>query len=118
MHGAYVTYGRHFGNLMPYVTTAIHRVDSPLTTDAIPAVGPLAPLAAGVNLAIGNSSDQDSYSIGIRYELPGFSVVKGALLKVQYDRIEVDSGPGNLNFVTPEFDGSVDMIGMSVDFIF
>ena len=118
MHGAYVTYGRQFGNLMPYVTTAIHRVDSPLTSDAIPAVGPLAALAAGVNQTIGNSTDQDSYSIGVRYELPGFSVVKGALLKVQYDRIEIDAGPGNLNFVQPDFDGSVDMIGMSVDFIF
>jgi hypothetical protein len=118
MHGAYVTYGRRFGNFMPYFTTAMHRVDSPLATDGIPAVGPLAPLAAGVNQAIGNTSDQDSYSIGIRYELPSFSVVKGALLKVQYDRIETDGGPGNLNFVQPGFDGSVDMIGMSVDFIF
>lgn len=118
MHGAYATYGRRFGNFMPYFTTAIHRVDSPLTTDAIPAVGPLAPLAAGVNEAIANSSDQDSYSIGLRYELPSFSAVKGALLKVQYDRIETDGGPGNLNFVTPQFDGSVDMIGMSVDVIF
>lgn len=118
MHGAYVTYGRRFGNFMPYFTTAIHRVDSPLTTDAIPSVGPLEPLAAGVNYAIGNTSDQDSYSIGLRYELPSFSAVKGALLKVQYDRIETDGGPGNLNFVTPQFDGSVDMIGMSVDVIF
>jgi hypothetical protein len=118
MHGAYVTYGRRFGNFTPYVTKAIHRVDSPLSTDAIPAVGPLAALAAGVNQAIGHSSDQDSYSIGVRYELPSFSVAKGALLKVQYDRIETDGGPGNLNFVTPQFDDTVDMIGMSIDFIF
>lgn len=118
MHGAYVTYGRHFGNFMPYVTKAMHRVDSPLTTDAIPAVGPLAPLAFGVNQAIGSASDQDSYSVGVRYELPSFSVVKGALLKVQYDRIDTDGGPGNLNFVTPEFDGTVDMFGLSIDFIF
>ena len=118
MHGAYVTYGRRFGNFMPYVTKAIHRIDSPTTTDAIPAVGLLAPLAFGVNQAIGSTSDQDSYSIGMRYELPSFSVVKGALLKVQYDRIDTDGGPGNLNFVTPEFDGTVDMFGMSIDFIF
>jgi hypothetical protein len=118
MNGAYVTYGRRFGNFMPYLTLAIHRVDGPLSTDAIPAVGPLAPLAAGVNQAIANSTDQDSYSLGVRYELPGFSVAKGALLKVQYDRIETDGGPGNLNFVTPEFDGAVDMVGLSIDFIF
>jgi hypothetical protein len=118
MHGAYLTYGRRFGNFMPYVTGAIHRVDSPLMTDAIPAVGPLAELAAGVNLAIANTTDQDSYSVGLRYELPSFSVVKGALLKLQYDHIDTDGGPGNLNFVTPAFDGTVDMFGMSLDFIF
>lgn len=118
MHAAYVTYGRRFGNFMPYATAAIHRVDSPLTTDAIPAVGPLAELAAGVNLAIANSSDQDSYSVGVRYELPSFSVVKGALLKLQYDHIDTDGGPGNLNFVTPDFAGTLDMFGMSLDFIF
>lgn len=118
MHGAYVTYGRRVGNFMPYVTKAIHRIDSPMTTDAIPAIGPLAPLAIGVNQAIGSTSDQDSYSIGVRYELPSFSVVKGALLKVQYDRIDADGGPGNLNFVTPQFDGTVDMFGLSIDFIF
>jgi hypothetical protein len=118
MHGAYLTYGRRFGNFMPYLTAAIHRVDSPMTTDAIPAVGPLAELAAGVNETIGNSSDQNSYSAGVRFELPSFSAVKGALLKLQYDHIVTDDGPGNLNFVTPRFDGAVDMIGMSVDFIF
>jgi hypothetical protein len=118
MHGAYLTYGRRFGNFMPYLTAAIHRVDSPMTTDAIPAVGPLAELAAGVNETIGNSSDQNSYSAGVRFELPSFSAVKGALLKLQYDHIVTDGGPGNLNFVTPRFDGAVDMIGMSVDFIF
>jgi hypothetical protein len=118
MHGAYLTYGRRFGNFMPYLTAAIHRVDSPMTTDAIPAVGPLAELAAGVNQTIGNSSDQDSYSAGLRFELPSFSAVKGALLKLQYDHIVTDGGPGNLNFVTPQFAGAVNMVGMSVDFIF
>jgi hypothetical protein len=118
MHGAYLTYGRRFGNFMPYLTAAIHRVDSPLTTDRIPAVGPLAPLAAGVNATIGSSTDQDSYSAGLRYDLPGFSVVKGALLKLQFDHIDTDGGPGNLNAVTPAFDGTVNLIGVSADFVF
>jgi hypothetical protein len=118
MHGFYVTCGRRFGDFMPYFTAAVHRVDSPLTTDAIPAVGPLAALAAGVNQAMSSSTDQDSYSAGIRYELPSFSVVRGALLKLQYDRIETDGGAGNLNFVTPQFDGTLHMVGMSLDFVF
>jgi hypothetical protein len=118
MHGAYVTYGRRFGSFMPYATTAIHRIDSPVSTDLIPAVGPLAALAAGVNQALSSTTDQDSYSVGVRYELPTFSVLKGALLKLQYDRIDTDGGPGNLNFVLPGYDGTVDMISMSFDFIF
>jgi hypothetical protein len=32
--------------------------------------------------------------IGVRYELPSFSVVKGALLKLHYDHIDTDGGPG------------------------
>jgi hypothetical protein len=118
MHDAYVTYGRRFGGFMPYFTSAIHRVDTPTSTTAVPAVGPLAPLAAGVNLTLGSTSDQDSYSVGVRYELPSFSVVRGALLKLQYDRIDTDGGPGDLNFIVPGFDGTVDMISMSLDVIF
>lgn len=118
MHGAYVTYGRRFGNFMPYFTTAIHRVDSPLSTDKVPSVGPLAPLAAGVAAAMNNSTDQDSYSFGIRYELPSFSVVNGALLKLQFDHIDTDGGPGNLNFIMPGYDGTVNMLGLSADFVF
>jgi hypothetical protein len=45
-------------------------------------------------------------------------VVRGALLKLQYDRIETDGGAGNLNFVTAQFDGTLHMVGMSLDFVF
>lgn len=117
-HGAYVTYGRRFGSVMPYATYAIARVDSPTSTNLIPAVGPLAPLAAGVNAAMSGNSDQDSYSVGVRYEVPSFLMVKGALVKLQYDHIDTDGGPGMLNDVQPGFDGTVDMISASFDFIF
>ncbi len=117
-HGAYATYGRRFGGFMPYVTYAISRRDETLHSDAIPAVGPLAALNAGVNAVIGSgATDQDTYSAGVRYELPSFSVVKGALVKLQFDHIDAD-GRGDLNNVTPSFDGKVNVVSASFDFIF
>lgn len=117
-YGAYVTYGRRFGSIMPYATYALQRRDEVLRSDAIPAAGPLAALNAGVNGALASgATDQDSYSVGVRYEVPSFSVVKGALVKLQFDHIDAD-GRGNLNNVQPGFDGKVNMLSASFDFIF
>lgn len=117
-YGAYATYGRRFGNVMPYATFAISRRETVMHSDAIPAVGPLADLNAAVNAIIGSgSTDQESYSVGVRYELPSFSVVNGALLKLQFDHIDAD-GRGDLINVQPGFDGKVNMISASFDFIF
>lgn len=118
-HAAYLTYGYRIGNLMPYATIAGMRRETPLSTDAIPAVGAFAPLSAGVNgvIASQGTTDQDSYSVGVRYELPSFSVVKGALVKLQFDHIDAE-GRGNLNNVQPGFDGKLDMVSASFDVIF
>jgi hypothetical protein len=62
--------------------------------------------------------DQDAYSVGVRYEVPSFSVLKGALVKLQYDRIDAEHGHGMLNNATANFDGSVNMVSASFDFIF
>jgi hypothetical protein len=118
-YAAYLTYGYRFGNLMPYATIAGTRRETPLSTNAIPTTGALAMLSAGVNGVIQTqgTTDQDSYSVGVRYELPSFSVVKGALVKLQFDHIDAD-GRGNLNNVQPGFDGKLDMVSASFDFIF
>jgi hypothetical protein len=117
-HGAYATYGRRFGSLMPYATLAMQRRDEVMRSDAIPAAGPLAGLNAGVNATLAaGATDQDSYSLGVRYEVPSFSIVKGALVKLQFDHIDAD-GRGNLNNVQPGFDGKVNMLSASFDFIF
>lgn len=117
-HGAYATYGRRLGGFMPYATYAISRRDETMHSDAIPAVGPLAGLNAGVNATIGaGATDQDSYSVGVRYEVPSFSVLKGALVKLQFDHIDAD-GRGDLNHVTAGFDGNVNVVSASFDFIF
>jgi hypothetical protein len=117
--GAYATYGRRFGNLMPYATYAISRRDEITRSDAIPAVGPLAALNGGVNASLAQgSTDQDSYSLGVRYEVPAFSVLKAALVKLQFDHIDAKDGKGILNNVQPNFDGELNMISASFDFIF
>jgi len=116
---AYLTYGRRIGNLMPYATIAGLRRHEALTSTGIPAVGPVAGLNVAVNtlLETVGATDQDSYSVGVRYELPSFSVLNGALVKLQFDHIDAD-GRGNLNNVLPGFDGKVNMISASLDFIF
>lgn len=116
---AYLTYGRRFGNLMPYATIAGLRRHEAMSSTAIPAAGSLAALNVAVNTLIQTvgASDQDSYSVGVRYELPSFSVVNGALVKLQFDHIDAD-GNGNLNNLRPGFDGKVNMISASFDFIF
>jgi hypothetical protein len=113
--GAYLSYGRRFANLMPYATYAISRRDTPTasTAVAIPA------LSFGLNAAIANAyDDQSSYGAGVRYEVPSFSVFKGALVKLQYDRIKAEHGNGMLNNATANFDGSLNMVSASFDFIF
>ncbi len=116
---AYLTYGRRFGNFMPYATLAAQRRDQGMTVNGVPTTGPLAALGQNLNavIAAAASGDQDSYSVGVRYEVPSFSVVKGALVKLQFDHIDAD-GRGNLNNVQPGFDGKVNMISASLDFIF
>ncbi len=116
--GAYVTYGRRFGGLMPYVTFAQSRHHRP-DASTIPTTGSFAPLAFGVSMLLeGGYSDHDSYSAGVRYELPAFSSLKGALVKLQLDHIDAKDGNGMLNNVQPGFDHRVNMITASFDFIF
>ena len=117
--GGYATYGRRFGNLMPYATYAQLRRDTETHSNAIPAVGPLAALNGAVNATLAaGAGDQNSYGVGVRYELPSFSVLKGSLVKLQLDHIDTKDTNGMLNAVQPDFDGSLNMISASFDFIF
>lgn len=117
--GGYATYGRRFGNFMPYATYAQLRRDTATHSDEVPAAGALAPLNAAVNATLARGAgDQDSYGVGVRYELPSFSVLKGSLVKLQLDHIDTKDTNGMLNTVQPGFDGSLNMISASFDFIF
>jgi hypothetical protein len=113
--GAYATYGRRFANVMPYATYAILRRGDVADATSVQIPG----LTEGINALIAQGyNDQDSYGLGLRYEVPSFSVVKGAIVKLQYDRIEAQKGIGMFNAVTAGFDGDANMISASFDFIF
>jgi hypothetical protein len=113
--GAYLTYGRHVGSWMPYATYAISRRETPTTSPIIT----IPALAAGVDATMaGGYMDQDAYSVGVRYEVPSFSVLKAALIKLQFDHIDAKDGRGMLNNVTAGFDGNVNVVSASFDFIF
>lgn len=113
-HGMYLTLGRRFGSFTPYATYAKNVIDSPRSTAAIP----IAPLAAAVNGSLITRSDQDSYSVGLSYQAPTLPVLKGAVVKLQYDRIDAEEGYGLLSGVQPGFDGKVDMVSVSFDVLF
>ncbi|HMN44144.1 MAG TPA: hypothetical protein PKE27_06220 [Povalibacter sp.] len=118
MHSAYATYGHRFGSLMPYATYAIARRDG-ANASAIPDGSPFAAIAAAANATLASTgNDQDSYTLGLRYEVPSFSIVKGAIVKLQYDHIEAKEGNGLFINVQPGFEGETDMISASFDFIF
>ncbi len=118
MHSAYFTYGHRFGNFMPYATYAIARHDG-YESSAIPAGSPFAGLAAVANGALAATpNDQDTYSAGLRYELSSVPLLKGAVVKLQYDHIKAKEGNGLFINVQPGFEGKTDMISASFDFIF
>ncbi|HKE95147.1 MAG TPA: hypothetical protein VKB34_12625, partial [Povalibacter sp.] len=119
MYAAYATYGHRFGNFTPYATYAIARLNGRETSE-IPAVGPLAGLSNVVTSTLAErfNNDQDTWSIGLRYEVPAFSVLSGAVAKLQYDSIDAKGGRGLFVAPQPGFDGTAGMISASFDFIF
>jgi hypothetical protein len=118
LYAAYATYGHRFGPLMPYGTYSITRRNG-VESSAIPAGSPFAALAGVVNNVLSaTTNDQSTYGFGVRYEVPAFSVLKGAIAKLQYDHFDAKAGNGTFINVQPGFDGDADMISASFDLIF
>lgn len=112
----YLTGGYRFGNFMPHITFSQVKVDSPTSQSVVPAVGPLAAVAGGVNtLLAGQNVAQKAIAIGGRWQFH-----KNADLKVQWDRIDLPDGAvGNFQKAQPGFAGSkVNVYSAAVDFVF
>ncbi|HMN44148.1 MAG TPA: porin [Povalibacter sp.] len=128
LSGAYLTFGNRFGSFTPYATVALLNVDSPRTNEdiVIPAPAPgnavlratLASLDATVDRLAGAVSDQNTYSLGLRYDVPAFSVVKGAVVKAQIDHIDPKDGKGFFGQAPVGFSESVNVYSLTFDFIF
>lgn len=123
--GGYLTAGKRFGSFTPYATYALYDVQSDRTNDTIqiPAGSPLAPtlryLDASVDGVAGVVSDQETLSVGFRYDVPAFAMLKGAVLKMQVDRMDPkDGGKGFLSVAEPGFSDVVHMYSLSFDMIF
>jgi hypothetical protein len=109
--GQYALAGYRIQKFTPYVMYSVHKVISSTTNTTIPAVGPLLPLALGVDALIAGY-DQHSSSAGIRWDFHN-----SMDLKLQVDHISFQ-GPGLFANVQPGFHSPVNVVGLAVDFVF
>jgi hypothetical protein len=109
----YVLAGYRIRKFTPYAIYARQRVTSERTDTTIPAIGPLLPLAQGVNQLINSiCADQHTASAGLRWDFH-----ESVDLKLQVDHI---SFQGNGLFINPQpgFHGPVNVGSMTLDFVF
>ena len=93
--------------------TRAQKVTSERTDTTIPRIGPLLPLALGVNQLINSfGADQHTISAGIRWD-----VHESVDLKLQVDRVS-PQGNGLFFNVQPGFHGPVTVASMTLDFVF
>lgn len=127
LSGAYLTVGSRFGGFTPYATVGRLRVDSPRTNSVIQVSPSMSPVLRATLTALDTSvdrlaalvGDQDSYSIGVRYEVPSFSVLRGLVVKGQVDHIEAEKNTrGFFGAVPTGFDGTANMYTLSLDLVF
>ena len=111
--GEYILAGYRVQKFTPYAMFARQKITSARTDNTIPPVGPLLPLAQGVNQLINSvGGDQHTTSVGLRWDLH-----ESLDLKLQVDRITPE-GPGLFIFVQPGFHGPVDVASLTLDFVF
>ena len=111
--GQYLLAGYRVGKLTPYAMYARQWVTSARTDTTIPQVGPLIPLALGVNQLINSvGADQHTISAGARWD-----VHESVDLKLQVDRVSPEGNGLFLN-IRPGFHGPVYVASMTLDFVF
>ena len=121
--GWYVMAGYHFSQLIPYLTIgqveARRKVEPGISAAGLPP--PLAEAAAALNggltaILTAFAPSQSSVSVGVRWDL-----VKNVDLKLQYDRVRLDSNSsGRLQNVQPGFrpEDQVNVFSLAMDFVF
>jgi hypothetical protein len=109
--GRYGLVGYRMGELTPFVIYAEREVDSARTSNVVPQVGPLIPLALGVNALIAGAQ-QDTTSVGVRWD-----AADSVAVKFQYDYIDPE-GAGLLANASTGFNESVNVFSLAVDVVF
>jgi hypothetical protein len=109
--GRYVLAGYRVGKFTPYAMYAEREIDSARSNTVIPAVGPLIPLAAGVN-ALVLGTEQNTTAVGLRWD-----AASSVAVKFQFDHVDPE-GAGLFVNVKPGFDGPVNVFGIAVDVVF
>jgi hypothetical protein len=111
--GEYLLAGYRIRKWTPYAMYARQKITSARTDTTIPPVGPLLPLALGVNQLINSiGNDQHTTSLGLRWDLH-----ESLDLKVQVDRVS-PQGTGLFINPIPGFHGPVTVGSMTLDFVF
>ena len=109
----YLLVGYRVQKFTPYAIYARQKVTSARSDTTIPQIGPLIPLALGVDQLIQSvNADQHTVSGGVRWDFH-----EGIDLKLQYDRVS-PQGAGLFIDVQPGFHGPVDVLGLALDFVF
>lgn len=120
----YISAGRRFASITPYVTYARTRRDDETSTSGLdttslpPQQAPFAAaLNAGLNrLLVGSTPQQTTLSAGLRWDFkPRWA------FKLQFDHVDVTPGsPGMFSNLQPghEPGGNANLIGVSLDFVF
>jgi len=109
--GQYALAGYRIRKFTPYVMYSVRKITSSTTNNTIPAIGPLLPLARGVNALIAGY-DQHSTSGGIRWDFRD-----SMDLKLQVDHVSFQ-GPGMFANVQSGFHSPVTVAELAVDFVF
>lgn len=109
--GEYVLAGYRVDKFTPYAIYAKRETSGAQTSNVIPKVGPLLPLALGVN-ALMTGQEQNSTSLGLRWD-----AASSVAVKFQYDHVDPK---GNGLFINPKagFDGPVNVFGVALDVVF
>jgi hypothetical protein len=109
----YLLAGYRVGKFTPYAMYARQWVTSARTDPTIPRIGPLIPLALGVDQLINSvGADQHTISAGVRWD-----VHDSIDLKAQVDRVSPE-GNGLFINIRPGFHGPVTVASMTLDFVF
>jgi hypothetical protein len=104
--------GYRVGKFTPFAMYAEREVDSARTSTVVPQVGPLLPLALGVNALIAGT-EQSTASVGVRWD-----AADSVAVKFQYEHVDPKGGAGLFKNAQAGFGDKVNVLGFAVDVVF